>query len=73
MPHCATKRDVKCVFFVGDISCEYWLASGSNESIIHVHDIGVALQKGVWCSIYISFIYIQPPSTVLSSMRSRNT
>ena len=32
-------KENRVCFFLGSVSCKYWLASGSNESTIHVHDL----------------------------------
>lgn len=46
--------------FVGNVSCKYWLASGSNESTVHVHDLGSMLGT---CSF--SYIMLQLPSSTV--------
>ena len=38
-PRSENFKENRVCFFLGSVSCKYWLASGSNESTIHVHDL----------------------------------
>ena len=50
--------------FVDSGSCKYWLASGSNESTIHVHDLGSMLGTCAFffnnVTVHIGFDLLSP-------------
>ena len=51
---CSSGRIFKIVFLFSIptdvVSCKHWLASGSNESVIHVHDLNSMLGTNVFPS-----------------------